>query len=313
MRCTPDPVRHADRSPVHRRHGLCALVVMAVAREHRVHVDVGKSGTRFDRAGCELELVADELYGGRCIATMRHLSLWLEAKRSSFAVRGDAGGHIGTASSGAAVDRSHQDRGAVLCADCEGRWKLSSDASERRRSCGPESRRSFGRWHARRWKRAAGIDVRPGVAERECSAGNRHTDGGSAAPDGFEMDVTGCVYAQFFQQLGEPELGFLLMCSADFDMADELPDRPCGHRLSRWSGLSGSDLRGRCRRGGRPRSVDHGGPSRSRTLIPEPGPDRRRLRERRGLPRRSSRCRAVRNARLVHGGSLRRGLCVVLA
>ena len=43
------------------------------------------------------------------------------------------------------------------------------------------------------------------------------------APDGFEMDVTGCVYAQFFQQLGEPELGFLLVCSADFDMAEELP------------------------------------------------------------------------------------------
>jgi hypothetical protein len=43
------------------------------------------------------------------------------------------------------------------------------------------------------------------------------------AADGFEMDVTDCVYAQFFQQLGEPELGFLLVCSADFDFADELP------------------------------------------------------------------------------------------
>ena len=41
--------------------------------------------------------------------------------------------------------------------------------------------------------------------------------------DGFEMDVTDCVYAQFFQQLGEPELGFLLVCSADFDIAAELP------------------------------------------------------------------------------------------
>jgi L-2-amino-thiazoline-4-carboxylic acid hydrolase len=42
-------------------------------------------------------------------------------------------------------------------------------------------------------------------------------------PDGFAMDVTGCVYARFFQQLGEPELGFLLVCSADFDVVEELP------------------------------------------------------------------------------------------
>src|SRR4029077_17397644 len=36
--------------------------------------------------------------------------------------------------------------------------------------------------------------------------------------DRFEMDVTGCRYAQFYQELGEPELGFLLVCSADFLM-----------------------------------------------------------------------------------------------
>src|SRR4051794_38610709 len=42
------------------------------------------------------------------------------------------------------------------------------------------------------------------------------------ATDGFEMDVTDCVYARFFQELGEPELGFLLVCSADFDIVEEL-------------------------------------------------------------------------------------------
>ncbi|HWD52493.1 MAG TPA: L-2-amino-thiazoline-4-carboxylic acid hydrolase [Acidimicrobiales bacterium] len=41
---------------------------------------------------------------------------------------------------------------------------------------------------------------------------------------GFDMDVTACAYARFFQELGEPELGFLLVCSADFDMVEEMGD-----------------------------------------------------------------------------------------
>jgi predicted ArsR family transcriptional regulator len=39
-------------------------------------------------------------------------------------------------------------------------------------------------------------------------------------PDTFDVDVTGCRYARFFQELGEPELGFLLVCSADFSLAE---------------------------------------------------------------------------------------------
>jgi len=38
--------------------------------------------------------------------------------------------------------------------------------------------------------------------------------------DVFAIDVTGCRYAEFYRELGEPELGFLLVCSADFLMAD---------------------------------------------------------------------------------------------
>jgi hypothetical protein len=44
------------------------------------------------------------------------------------------------------------------------------------------------------------------------------------SPSGFDMDVSTCVYAKFFQELGEPELGFLLVCSADFDMVEEMDD-----------------------------------------------------------------------------------------
>jgi hypothetical protein len=40
------------------------------------------------------------------------------------------------------------------------------------------------------------------------------------SPDAFEFDVTGCRYAEFYKELGEPELGFLLVCGADFPMAE---------------------------------------------------------------------------------------------
>ena len=40
------------------------------------------------------------------------------------------------------------------------------------------------------------------------------------SPDAFEMNVTGCRYAQFFKELGAPELGFLFVCSADFAVAE---------------------------------------------------------------------------------------------
>jgi L-2-amino-thiazoline-4-carboxylic acid hydrolase len=38
--------------------------------------------------------------------------------------------------------------------------------------------------------------------------------------DAFEINVTGCRYAQFYKELGVPELGFLLVCSSDFPMAE---------------------------------------------------------------------------------------------
>jgi hypothetical protein len=38
--------------------------------------------------------------------------------------------------------------------------------------------------------------------------------------DAFALDVTRCRYAEFYKELGEPELGFLLICTADFAVAD---------------------------------------------------------------------------------------------
>ncbi len=38
--------------------------------------------------------------------------------------------------------------------------------------------------------------------------------------DAFAIDVTRCRYSEFYKALGEPELGFLLVCTADFAVAD---------------------------------------------------------------------------------------------
>lgn len=43
---------------------------------------------------------------------------------------------------------------------------------------------------------------------------------GAQSQDAYEIDVTGCRYAQFYKELGEPELGFLLVCSLDFPFAE---------------------------------------------------------------------------------------------
>jgi hypothetical protein len=40
------------------------------------------------------------------------------------------------------------------------------------------------------------------------------------APDAFEVNVTACRYAKFYDDIGAPELGFLLTCSADFSMTE---------------------------------------------------------------------------------------------
>jgi hypothetical protein len=40
--------------------------------------------------------------------------------------------------------------------------------------------------------------------------------------DAYGIDITRCRYAEFFKKIGEPELGFLLVCSADFPFAEGL-------------------------------------------------------------------------------------------
>jgi len=67
----------------------------------------------------------------------------------------------------------------------------------------------------------------PNLGSNMASAFERFAAGGALdydvlkqSPDAYEVNVTGCRYAQFYKELGVPELGFLLVCSLDFPMAE---------------------------------------------------------------------------------------------
>ena len=67
--------------------------------------------------------------------------------------------------------------------------------------------------------------------------------------DSYEIDVTGCRYAQFFKELGEPELGFLLVCSMDFPFAEGCgPDIKLTRTQTIMQGASHCDFRYRRQR-----------------------------------------------------------------
>jgi hypothetical protein len=62
--------------------------------------------------------------------------------------------------------------------------------------------------------------------------------------DAFEIDVTGCRYAEFYKELDEPELGFLLVCSADFSAAEGYdPDIKLTRTQTIMQGASHCDFR----------------------------------------------------------------------
>lgn len=69
--------------------------------------------------------------------------------------------------------------------------------------------------------------------------------------DTFAFDVTRCAYAEFYKALGEPELGFLLVCTADFATADGFgPDVRLTRTQTIMQGASHCDFRYRRDTGG---------------------------------------------------------------
>ena len=65
--------------------------------------------------------------------------------------------------------------------------------------------------------------------------------------DAFEIDVTRCRYAEFYKELGEPELGFLIVCGADYTTAEGFgPDITLTRTQTIMQGASHCDFR--CKR-----------------------------------------------------------------
>jgi hypothetical protein len=59
-------------------------------------------------------------------------------------------------------------------------------------------------------------------AEVSTAGGAIEMEARESPPGRMDLDVVRCDYAKFFQALGEPELGFLLVCSGDFPVAETL-------------------------------------------------------------------------------------------
>ncbi len=87
-----------------------------------------------------------------------------------------------------------------------------------RRALGDHYRKIGERWW--RSQRAHGLgDKMAGAFDTFAAGGALDYTVLKQTADAFDIDITGCRYAQFYKEIGVPELGFLLVCSADFAMA----------------------------------------------------------------------------------------------
>jgi hypothetical protein len=80
-------------------------------------------------------------------------------------------------------------------------------------------RKAGKRW----WRKQQAISFgdKMGGAFDEFAAGNAlDYDVIRQGPDAFDVNVTGCRYAQFYKDPDVPDLGFLLVCGSDFRMAE---------------------------------------------------------------------------------------------
>lgn len=68
-------------------------------------------------------------------------------------------------------------------------------------------------------------------------------------PDAYDVNITGCRYAEFYKELGIPELGFLFVCAQDFPLvAGVSPDMELVRTQTIMQGASYCDFRWRMKR-----------------------------------------------------------------
>jgi hypothetical protein len=105
------------------------------------------------------------------------------------------------------------------------RAELGKEAADAivRKALGDFYRKAGERW----WRRQQGSDL----GQKMTATFDQFAEGDALdyevveqTADTFEANVTGCRYARFFHEIREPELGFLLVCSADYPMAEGFGD-----------------------------------------------------------------------------------------
>src|SRR4051794_6223854 len=118
-----------------------------------------------------------------------------------------------------------------------------------RKALGDRYRKYGDKW----WRAQGGSDLGKNMAlefDRFAAGAALDYEVIKKSPDAFEVDVTGCRYAEFYKAIGAPELGFLLTCSGDFAMAEGYGD---GVQLTRtqtiMQGASHCDFRYALRQG----------------------------------------------------------------
>jgi hypothetical protein len=111
-------------------------------------------------------------------------------------------------------------------------------------------RKSLGglyRSYGERWARAQGGDVGQVMGrafERFGAGGALRYEVVEQNAEAYGINVTDCRYARFYQEIGAPELGFLLTCMPDFDIAEGLgPDVRMTRTQTIMQGASHCDFR----------------------------------------------------------------------
>jgi len=116
-----------------------------------------------------------------------------------------------------------------------------------RRALGEHYRRLGDAWQ--RAKGAKDLGASMGAAFAAYAAGDAlDYQVRKQSEDAFDIDVTRCGYAQLYKELGAPELGFLLVCSADYAFAEGLgADTELARTQTIMQGASRCDFRYRRR------------------------------------------------------------------
>jgi len=111
-----------------------------------------------------------------------------------------------------------------------------------RKSLGDHYRKAGERWWRQRKSTNLG-DTMAATWDGFAAGGALDRDVVKKTADAFDLNITGCRYAEFYKEIGEPELGFLLVCTADFPMTEGFDNVALARTQTIMQGASHCDFR----------------------------------------------------------------------